>query len=680
MSEIELISQMLSIRDWQVRNTLSLIDSDNTVHFIARYRKEMTGDLDENQIRMIVESRDRMVALAKAKDSALRSIEEQGKLTPELKKEIEQADNMARLEDIYAPYKRKRKTKADLAREKGFQPVAAQIRRQEMLLIPEELLKKFSREEIIAGAKDIVIQDLTDDPSLRDEVRKHYSMHGFISADTKDIEKLDEKQKAEQHKFIVYESFYRPLSRLKSYQVLALNRGEKLGILDVKLDKSKEYYEMFRTRILARKTDTGHIDECIKNAYNRIFDSIETELRNRMTETASADAVVVFQENLRKLLMLRPHYEETVLAIDPGQRTGCKICLLDRQGRPLRFSKFYLEDKEKALRTVKELIADVDTIVLGNGTGSAEANELLRGLGKRIVVVNESGASVYSASDAGREEFPQLDATDRGTVSIGRRYIDCLSELVKIPVLSIGVGMYQHDMPEKELQKKLSEVIEDAVNLVGINVNVASTYLLSYVSGLDKRSAKKISDNRPYRTRKDLTKILSKKTYQQSVGFLRIPDSPEPLDNTAVHPEQYEAMSLLLKHITEADIFGNHEEELKAIYPGITRAVVDDMLKNYREAGRELRILEGNLSLEWMVRLEALKEGDIVNGIVRNVMPFGAFVDIGAKNNGLVHISQLADYFVRNPHDIVQVGEEVTVKVIGIDLQHGKLQLSMKSV
>jgi uncharacterized protein len=675
------VAMQLSLSEWQVKNVLSLTDSENTVHFIARYRKEKTGNLDEIAIRDIIEIRERILSLNKAKESALKNITEQGKLTDSLKQQIGSSKTLAELEDIYAPYKRKKKTKADIALEKGFGPVALQIRRQEALRIAEGLLKNFSREEIIVGAQDIISQEIADDARLKDYVRKYYTDDGFISSKLVDIEKLDEKQKADLHKFQLYDSFYLSIKRLKSYQVLALNRGENLKILSVKLDKSVEFFERFKGKIISKKDNSDLLAVSVKQGYNRIFDSIEGEIRNLLTREASKDAIVVFQDNLKKLLMLRPHYNETVLAIDPGFRTGCKICLLDKNANPVIFSKIFLEEKEKAVAAVKKILSGngVDVIVLGNGTASVETYELLKGLDKKIVVVNESGASVYSASVAGSEEFPNLDSTDRGTVSIGRRYIDCMSELVKVPVISIGIGMYQHDMDQKELEKKLSEVTEDAVNLVGINVNVASVYLLSYVSGLSSRTAKKLFENRPYKTRMDLKKVLTPKAFEQSIGFLRIPNSPEMLDNTAVHPQQYELARFVISHNCEKDLFQRFQKELDLIYPGVTQEVVLDVIKNYQEAGKELRTVEGNLAVS-SLRFEDLKIGDVVKGIVRNVMPFGAFVDIGVKNNGLIHISQIADRFVKDPKEIVSIGEELRVKIIGIDKETQKIQLSLKDI
>jgi len=679
---IEIASQT-GLREWQIQNLVDLIDQDNTVHFIARYRKEKTGNLDENTIRKIVELREKAVKLHQAKLRALKNISESGKLTRELQEKIEKAKTLTEIEDIYAPFKRKRKTKADTAREKGFEPFARQIRNQEEIIIPKELLTEYPEAEIIAGAKDIVSQDIADNAELKAFVRQYYLTKGTISAERKDIERLDEKQKKEMYKFRIYESFSAHIKRLKSYQILALNRGEKIGILMVHLVKSEECYERFRNLIVVKNFNTKLIDECIKAGYSKIFASVEREVRTTLTRYATIDAIKTFQINLKNLLMLKPHYGVSVLAIDPAYSTGCKVCVLDKNGKPVHFTKFFLEDKENAIKTLQKVLSsnELDVVVVGNGTGSREAYELITAnVDKKVVLVNESGASEYSVSEAGQEEFPELDATERGTISIGRRYIDSLSEFVKVPVGSIGIGMYQHDMNQKELERKLKEVVEDMVNLVGINVNTASVYLLSYVSGLNSRTAKKIFENRPYRSREELKKILTTKTYEQCVGFLRVPESSNVFDRTAIHPEQYAVAQFIIEMIDEHGIFEKYRTELEELYQGITNDVVADISHNYQNAGKELRQYEGSLELQGQVSIEALKVGNVVTGIVRNVTQFGAFVDIGLKNDGLIHISQLSHEFVREALDVVSIGQELQIKVIEIDRENNRVSLSLKDV
>ena len=676
---IDKIASKLNLNKNQVRNVLDSINLDNTVHFIARYRKEKTGNLNEILIRDIIDLNNKYLAINKLKQTALVAIREQDKLTLELEKQIIMAETLAEVEDLYAPYKRKKKTKADVAREKGFEIISKQIKYEYSIDIPPRLLNDYSKEEILEGAKDILSQYIADDSKLKSFVRKYYSRFGVLSVKSKDPEKFDEKQKKESYKFKIYDSFSLKVTNFKSYQILALNRGETLGILTVGLAKDEVFFEKFQSR-LVKKQNIDLID-CVKEGYKKIFKSIERELRTTLTQSASIQAIKVFKDNLKNLLMLKPHYSKNILAIDPGFRTGCKLCVLDKDGMTILFDKIFLHKKELALTTLTPLLEKVDSVVIGNGTASNETYELIdKNFSKEIIVVNESGASVYSTSKIGQEEFPKLDATDRGTISIGRRYIDSLSELVKVPVISIGVGMYQHDLNQKELEQELSNVVEDVVNLVGINVNSASIYLLSYVSGLTKKSAKKIFDNRPYNSREELKKILSKKVYEQSVGFLRVIDGLSKFDNTGIHPEQYELAELIVSKINEPDVFNKYKTELFKIKNDITSEVVQDIINDYKNAGTELRQYEGNLKVNIKIKFEDLKIGDILTGVVRNVTQFGAFVDVGLKNDALIHISQLANMFVKNPSDIISIGQEVKAKLIDIDQENKRLKLSLKDV
>lgn len=687
---ITAVSNKLSFTFNQTSNVLKLVNDDCTVHFIARYRKEMTSNLDEEGIRSIITLHDKEIKLDKAKDNALDSIREQGKLTPELESKINLAEALSHVDDLYTPFKRKRKTKADLARENGFEPVALQIKNQDKIIIPGILLSQFSKEEILAGACDIVSQDIADNSRLKDLTRRYYSSKGIISSKSKADSKLNEKARRESYKFTIYSSFSLLTSKLKSYQILALNRGEDLGILNVSLDKDGLFYDQFTRKIVRTdKSSSAYLEQSVKEGYSKIFSSIGNEIRTSLTDKAQDEAIGVFQENLKKLLMLKPHTVKSLLAIDPGFRTGCKVCILE-DGMPKEFSKFYLTNKSEAKIILSKLFEShsFENIVLGNGTGSDDTFELISNNfpseSEKIVVVSESGASVYSASKIGQDEFPDLDATDRGTISLGRRFIDSLSEIVKVPVTSIGVGMYQHDINQKKLETKLSETVEDVVNLVGINVNTASPYLLTYVSGLTKTTAKKIFSQKPYSSRESLRKVLSGKAFEQSIGFLRIPESSESFDNTAIHPDQYSIAKFLVGKIdngeTVSSVFASSKSNLESLYSGITIDVAEDIANSYANAGKEMRIYDGNLKKSKIVKIDDLKEGDIVNGVVRNVTQFGAFVDIGLKNDALVHISELANTFVKNPSDVISIGEEVKAKILSLDYEKGKIGLSMKHI
>jgi len=680
----ESIAKTLNLTQSQVQNILSLTDENNTVHFIARYRKEKTHNADENEIRAVIDLRFKMIALDEAKEKAIKNIKEQDKLTPELEKKINEAKTLSAVEDLYAPYKRKKKTKADIARELGFGPVADQIRKQIPLNILAALLAKHKEEDILSGACDIIAQDIADNTDYKELLRQYYLSKGSLSSNGVSYEKLDNNQIKQLKTFSIYEAFTSMVKRLKSYQILALNRGETLGLLKVSLDNEKEAYELLWKKIVTNDTHKALLTTAVKDGYKKLFSSIERELRSTLSEKASDEAIRTFQKNLKNLLLLKPHYGKGILAIDPGYRTGCKICVLDENGNPKKFSKVFIEKEDIAVSTLKLLESQykIDIAVIGNGTASNETVDLLRKHfpEMQIAVVNESGASVYSVSEVGQEEFPDLDATDRGTVSIGRRYIDALSELVKIPVISIGVGMYQHDMNQKELEKKLSEVVEDVVNAVGINVNVASPYLLSYISGLTKKMSQKVYDNRPYDNRIALKKILSAKAFEQAAGFLRIPDSDNEFDKTSLHPEQYKLAEFIIKHRSETHIFQNHKEKILSLYADANEGTVQEIIKLYDAKDEEVRKLEGNLTSSKTITIEDIEVGQKIKGVVRNITQFGAFVDIGLKNDGLIHISQLADKFVSDPHDIVTVGEQLTVKVIGIDLESKKIQLSLKDL
>lgn len=678
-----IIAQTLNLRPSQIENVLKLLQQENTVPFIARYRKEATGNLEETTIRMIAEKKEKLEKLYSAQKSTLEKIASKNQLTNELKTAILQATSIKEIELLYAPYKQKRKTRATIAIEKGFANIAEQLYRQQPLKIPSSLLANYPQQEIIDGACAIISQRIADDNGNRQQIREYYQDRGKINStySTK-LDELTPKAKEQVHKFSIYKDFQQPIEKLKAYQILALFRGEKLGILKVKLVNEEPALQQLQRQFPSAKADPTsrqYLETCIKEGYKKIFASTENEIRTHLKEKAELESVSVFQKNLQKLLMTKPRYGTKVLAIDPGYRTGCKLAIIDQNTNPLAFDKIFLHKPEAAIAIIEKLIQQhkPDLAVIGNGTAGNETAEFLqKHFSLPITMVNESGASVYSASKIGGEEFPDLDATERGTVSIGRRFIDPLSELVKIPVESIGVGMYQHDVDNKLLKQKLSYVVEDVVNSVGINVNTASSYLLKEISGLDARMAKKIIKNKPYRNREELSKILSEKAYQQAAGFLRIPESSHPFDNTAIHPEQYRVANYIIDN--KIQNYPSHAWTLKNIYTQINQETFLDILAAYQQAGQDPRKHEAVLITGTTHEPSSIKIGKILPGIVRNITTFGAFIDIGLKNDGLVHISEIANEYIRDPADVLDVGQQVTVKIISLDLDKNKIGLSIR--
>jgi uncharacterized protein len=679
------ISKSLGLGLSALSAVLDLTLDGATVPFIARYRKEMTGNLDEDVIRLVLDLRSSLEKLFSAKRSALNSILEQGKLCDDLALAIISCKVLKEVEDIYEPYKRKKKTKADVAIEKGFGPIADLIIVQSDIVIPAGLLVSYTRDEIIRGACDIASQVIVDDVSYKKYVRHYFSSYGVVESDFVKKDKIDalaEKSRVQVHKFEIYDGFVGDVHKLKEYQVLALNRGEDLGLTKVKLAGDDGCFDGLCSEIIEKNFNVEPLKSCVKSAYKKIFTSIEKEIRKELTEKSHVKAVEAFQLNLYKLLMTKPQYGKNVLAIDPAFRTGCKICVLDKLGNPSNFDKVYLHNDREMISKIKDIISkfSIDVVVIGNGTGSNETFDLLTGTfeGMPFVIVNESGASVYSASPTAKKEFPNLDLTDRGTISIGRRFIDPLSELVKVPVESIGVGMYQHDIYEKLLKEKLEITIGDVVNEVGIQVNTASPFVLKFISGLTAKSAEKIAVNAPYKSRKGLKKVLSAKAYEQAVGFLRVQDSKEILDNTSIHPEQYD----VAKYIFENNIisFTSNENKLKDIYSGIDIHTFNFIVESKKLIGQDLRKFDAALKIKKTISMDDVKDDDILDGVVRNIMQFGAFVDVGLKNDGLVHISELANKFVSDPNEIVSVGQAVRVKVLSIHKVTSKIQLSLKQV
>jgi len=686
---IDIVSKWLDFKPFQVEVVLELIGEWATVPFIARYRKERTGNLDEDNIRAIIELKDKTEKLHKAKQTAINWIETMWKMTDELMANILKAKTLKEVEEIYKPYKSKKKTKAMIAIEKWFQVVADLIKKNKEYEIPNDLLEKYSRDEIIEWAINIISAEISANADLRadliETLQKYWNIVSKIKTE-KSLEKLNEKDKTQISKFDIYSDFIGRISYLKPYQILALNRWEDLKILTVKIEKTEKTYEWLAfhyARLLKiRVPFIEELEKAFKEGYDTLFKSVETELRGMLSEIWEDDAIETFKQNLANLLMTKPEYGKKILAIDPGYRAGCKMAILDELANPLSFDKIFLHQKDSSLSKLKSILEKEKpgVIVVWNWTWVNETVELLQWITEtEIFIVNESWASVYSAWKTAKEEFPDLDSLDRWTISIGRRYIDPLSELVKVPVWSIWVGMYQHDMPEKKLEEKLWNVVEDVVNEIWINVNTASSYVLNHISGIDKRTAKKIYNHRPYKSRKDLRKQLSDKVYEQAAWFLRVPESDEKLDNTDIHPEQYELAKYILENNIEAKDFEKYKEILVKLYPDVASSTIEFILESYKNLWVEKRVNSSHKKATKKGNIE-IKEWDIVDWVVRNVVAFWAFVDIGMKNDGLVHVSQIADKFVSDPKEFVEVWQSVKVKVTGIDEKTWKIQLSMKGL
>nr|WP_193352503.1 Tex family protein [Heyndrickxia faecalis]MBQ4911873.1 RNA-binding transcriptional accessory protein [Heyndrickxia faecalis] len=713
--QARLISQLgkeLQFPEKSIRNVIGLLEDGNTVPFIARYRKEMTGALDEVQIRDIMERWNYLQNLEQRKEEVIRLIDEQGKLTEELKGKILQAEKLQLVEDLYRPYKQKRRTRATIAKEKGLEPLA-----RWMLSFPAEgdldaelaayvsaEKQVASAEEALQGAKDIIAEMVSDEPKYRGWIRGQTFKTGVMASTVKDEEK-DEKK--------VYEMYYayeEPVRKIVPHRVLALNRGEKENILRVSIEADTERILAYLNRQVIRSEasiTSGIVKEAVEDGYKRLIEpAIEREIRNELSEKAEDRAIHIFAENLRNLLLQPPLKGKTVLGVDPAYRTGCKLAVVDETGKVLKIGVIYPHPPkpktEEAKAIVKSIIRDfkVEVIAIGNGTASQETEQWIAGILKEIeedvfyMIVNEAGASVYSASDLARKEFPDLHVEERSAVSIARRLQDPLAELVKIDPKSVGVGQYQHDVSQKKLNESLTFVVETAVNQVGVDVNTASPSLLQYVSGLSSTVAGNIvkfrDENGKFKNRAELKKIprLGAKTYEQSIGFLRIPDGEEPLDKTPIHPESYDAARALLNELgmTTADI--GTEKLIKSLETlsvpemaktlGIGELTLQDIFEALKKPGRDPRDeLPKPLLKKDIMKLEDLKPGMEMQGTVRNVVDFGAFVDVGVKEDGLVHISKLSKGFVKHPLDIVSVGDIVTVWVEKVDVQKGRLSLTM---
>ncbi|WP_100403719.1 Tex family protein [Bacillus sp. FJAT-42315] len=711
-SILKKVAQEENIELKKVRAVISLIEEGATVPFIARYRKEMTGALDEVEIRTLMNRYTYVQNLVQRKEEVLRSIEEQGKLTNELKANILAADKMQAVEDLYRPYKQKRRTKASVAKEKGLEPLAEWILSLPSSPPVEEEAKKYisvekevdSIEEAIQGAMDIIAETVADDAQIREWIRKETFRTGVIqSALKKDAE--DEK-----NIFEMYYSYEEPVARIVPHRTLALNRGEKEGVLKVTIqaDIDKIIYYLTKRYIKNEQSSAAtFVSQALQDAYKRLIQpSIEREVRNELTEKAEDQAIHIFSENLRKLLLQPPLKGKMVLGVDPAYRTGCKLAAVDETGKVLYIGVIYPHPpkakRAEAEKLFKQILDQykIELVTVGNGTASRETEQFVVDMIKSsdrpiaYMIVNEAGASVYSASDIAREEFPDLQVEERSAVSIARRLQDPLAELVKIDPKSVGVGQYQHDVSQKKLNDSLTFVVETAVNQVGVNLNTASASLLQYVAGLNKTVANNIvkfrEENGKFTQRSEVKKVprLGAKTFEQSIGFLRILTGKEKLDRTAIHPENYSAVKKLLQSMSfsTVDIGTNElssalnaldiEQTAKSLELGTL--TMKDIIEALQKPGRDPRDeLQKPLLKTDVLKLEDLKPGMELQGTVRNVVDFGAFVDIGVKEDGLVHISKLKKGFVKHPLDVVAVGDVVTVWVEQIDQNKGRVSLTM---
>ncbi|MCM3734016.1 RNA-binding transcriptional accessory protein [Fictibacillus nanhaiensis] len=706
-----MMEQELNVKGKQINQVIELLEEGNTVPFIARYRKELTGGLDEVQIKDIMDRWTYLQNLASRKEEVIRLIDEQGKLTEELKASINKAQKLQDIEDLYRPYKQKRRTKATVAKEKGLEPLALWLLEQQDKN-PLEAAKDYineekevlSAEDALQGAKDIIAEMLSDDADMRKWIREDTFSKGEIKTEGKNTE-ADEKKV-----FEMYYEYQEPIRKIVPHRVLAVNRGEKEGMLKVGIVAPAELILSKIERKTIKRSGSPaapYLQEAIEDAYKRLISpSIEREIRASLTEQAEERAIHIFSENVRSLLLQAPLKGKVVLGVDPAYRTGCKLGVVDETGKVLHIQTIYptppRSEVEKSAAVVKKLIDqyDIEIAAIGNGTASRETEqfiaETLKDLEKSVayVIVNEAGASVYSASSVAREEFPDLQVEERSAVSIARRLQDPLAELVKIDPKSIGVGQYQHDVSQKRLGEEITFVVETAVNQVGVNVNTASSSLLQYVSGLSKTVAQNIILKRnevgKFKNRTELKKIprLGAKTYEQCIGFLRVVDGDQPLDQTGIHPESYPGTKALLKELgfTPADI-GTEAlaEKLNSLSLEETSNKLDigiptlkDIIDGLTKPGRDPRDeFSGPVLKTDVLKMEDLAPGMELQGTVRNVVDFGAFVDIGVKQDGLVHISKLTDRFVKNPMDVVSVGQVVTVWVDSVDVAKQRIALTM---
>ncbi|MDP2335993.1 MAG: Tex family protein [Bacteroidota bacterium] len=700
------ISQQVGIQYVQVANAIQLLDEGGTVPFISRYRKERTGSLDEVQIEAIKDAKEKMEELLKRKETILKTIQEQEMLTPELQKRIEVCFDSTELEDIYLPYKPKRRTRASIAREKGLEPLAEMITKQLESNI-ERKAQSFVSDlvesvgDVLAGARDIIAEWINENEKARAIVRRAFDSNAII---TSKVIKGKEEEAAKYHDYFDWNE---ALKKCPSHRLMAMRRGENEGFLRVSVspDSEEPILRLKRFFIHSNNACADQLELAVNDAYKRLLEpSIETEFANLSKEKADEEAIRVFAENLRQLLLAAPLGQKRVLALDPGYRSGCKVVCLDAQGNLLHNETIYphkpQEKTKEAARKISSLVSSyqIEAVAIGNGTASRETEAFIKKLHfdreLRVFVVSEDGASIYSASKIARDEFPQYDVTVRGAVSIGRRLLDPLAELVKIDPKSIGVGQYQHDVDQKKLKSSLDKVVESSVNLIGVNVNTASQHLLTYISGLGPLLAQNIVDfrkeNGPFNARAELQKVprMGAKAFEQSAGFLRIPEAENPLDNSAVHPESYFVVQRIAKDLNCGiqELISNEEFRKQIVWSNyVTNQIglptLKDIEKELAKPGRDprsaIKVFEFAPDI---FKVEDLQIGMVLPGIVTNITKFGAFVDVGVKQDGLVHVSQLADRFISDASEIVKLHQHVHVKVIELDLLRKRIQLSLKQV
>ena len=718
----EQVARELGLHPGQIQRTVDLFDDNNTIPFIARYRKEVTGGLDEVQLATVQERVAYLRNLFQRKEEVIRAIQEQGKLVLELEQKINLAKTLQEVEDLYLPYRPKRRTRASMAREKGLQPLADMIIEQLVLPLTREAaclpylnpeLQLGSQEDVYAGARDIVSEVLSEDAEVRKSLRRAFLSEAVLRSHAEDIAKDKDK------KYDMYYEFTEPVAKMPPHRILAIDRGEKVKVLRARVELPLEAALPVLQRCHPAKPPSLFAEDmvfCHEDSYKRlIWPSLERETRNALTEQAQKHAISVFSVNLRNLLLQPPLRGKVTMGIDPGYVTGCKVAVVADTGRYLEGLTIYPHKPQGRWEASKEKLRDlasrhgVDVVAIGDGTASRETEslvaEVIGEFGGRLayVMVSEAGASVYSASEVARKEFPDLEASQRGNISIARRLQDPLAELVKIDPKAIGVGLYQHDVDQKELGKALDGVVVSAVNYVGVDVNTASASLLQYVSGINKRVAENIvrfRDERDrYTNRMQLKEVpgLGEKAFEQSAGFLKIPDGGNPLDNTFIHPESYAACERLIAKIRQStqkrDLSAATAEFRSGIVPAgqtiaglskeleISVPTLEDMLDSLEKPGRDPRDeLPAPLLRKDVLKMEDLREGMVLKGTVRNVVDFGAFVDIGVKHDGLVHISQMKAGYVASPLGVVSVGDVVTVRVLTIDIARGRIGLSMRGV
>lgn len=700
-----MISAALGISEKQIGHTLDLLEDGATIPFISRYRKEATGGLDEVQIEAIKTHYEKLNETAKRKETIINTINEQGKMTPELQKRIDETWDSTILEDIYLPYKPKRRTRAEVARQKGLEPLATLLMLQREPN-PEKRAEAYVKGEVkdaedaLKGARDIIAEQVSEDEQARNTVRFAFSRQAVITA------KVVKGKETEADKYRDYFEFSKPLKKCTSHQLLAIRRAEAEGLLKVSISPDdEECVERLERRFVRSNNPCGEqVAEAVQDAYKRLLkSSIETEFAAQSKEQADEEAIRVFVQNLRQLLLASPLGQKRVMGIDPGFRTGCKVICLDAQGNLLHNENIYphapVHKTAEAVSKIQKMVEayQIEAIAVGNGTASRETEDFLKHQTFRqdiqVFVVSEQGASIYSASKIARDEFPEYDVTVRGAVSIARRLMDPLAELVKIDPKSIGVGQYQHDVDQTKLKKSLDLTVESCVNLVGVNLNTASSHLLTYISGLGPQLAQNIvnyrAENGAFTSRKQLMKVprMGAKAFEQCAGFLRIPQAENPLDNTAVHPESYCIVEQMAKDLgcSVAELIASKELRLKIkpekyLTPTVGMPTLKDILQELEKPGRDPRGPIKIFEFDKNVRtINDLREGMELPGIVGNITNFGAFVDIGIKENGLIHLSQLADRFVSDPNEIVSIHQHVRVKVLSVDMDRKRIALKLVS-